>query len=85
MTEKIPFPSLTNVSAVIFHIITSKLPRCADEIGFAEFPLLSQLIQRCWQSAPGSRASIRDAIADLNRIVSLLGDVSLNLGDDVKE
>ncbi|KIO23706.1 hypothetical protein M407DRAFT_26836 [Tulasnella calospora MUT 4182] len=72
MTEKVPFHLLTNVSAVIFHIITSKLPSCEDEPGFVEFPYLSKLIRQCWRSAPDSRPSISDAITDLKRIVTNL-------------
>lgn len=69
MTEKVPFPLLTNVSAVIFHIITSKVPSCEKETGFMEFPHLSRFIQRCWQSTPNSRPTIFDAISKLKHLL----------------
>ncbi|KAG8902596.1 hypothetical protein FRC00_013757 [Tulasnella sp. 408] len=69
MTEKVPFPLLTNVSAVIFHIITAKVPSCEKETGFTGLPHLSQFIQRCWQSTPDSRPSILDAISKLRHIL----------------
>ncbi|KAG8945869.1 hypothetical protein FRC04_012229 [Tulasnella sp. 424] len=69
MTEKIPFHQITNASAVMFHIVTSKLPSCEHEESVGQFPALSRLIQLCWQAEPDSRPLMNKCVADLQQIV----------------
>lgn len=69
MTEKVPFHQITNASAVMFHIVTSKLPSCEQEESIAQFPALSRLIQLCWQAEPESRPLMNKCVADLQQIV----------------
>ncbi|KIO23711.1 hypothetical protein M407DRAFT_77797, partial [Tulasnella calospora MUT 4182] len=71
MTAKTPFHLIKNSSSLIYHIVTSKLPACEEEVGIREVPALARLMRMCWQQDPGSRLKIKECIHFLNRIVSV--------------
>ncbi|KIO23709.1 hypothetical protein M407DRAFT_77778, partial [Tulasnella calospora MUT 4182] len=70
MTGTLPFSHVNNSGCVVYHIISSKLPRCDEEAAIALVPSLAQLMHQCWQQEPKSRPSMTSCIRMLKQIVS---------------
>ncbi|KAG9018101.1 hypothetical protein FRB90_012290 [Tulasnella sp. 427] len=79
ITEKVPFDLVNNVSAVIYHIMTLKLPRCDNEPTLATLPVMSRLIRSCWESEPNTRPSIFKCIVELKSILGTVPDKSASV------
>ncbi|KAG9009032.1 hypothetical protein FRB90_008630 [Tulasnella sp. 427] len=73
MTEQIPFHHISHSAAVIFHIITLKLPPYEQASGIADVPTLPKLLQLCWQREPESRLHMDDCIDRLENILEGFG------------
>ncbi|KAG9018098.1 hypothetical protein FRB90_012287 [Tulasnella sp. 427] len=73
MTEQIPFHHISHSAAVIFHIITLKLPPYEQASGIADVPTLPKLLQLCWQREPESRLPMEECIDRLENILEGFG------------
>ncbi|KAG8922952.1 hypothetical protein FRC01_013403 [Tulasnella sp. 417] len=69
MTEKIPFHLVSNLSAVMFHIINLKFPVFEQDAAISGVPRLSKLMQLCWQKEPESRLRMDACIEHLEEIL----------------